>query len=48
MINRVIYALGYTREDKTKGEGRLAGSGYALCQLGLWGLMVWTGVKMVL
>ncbi|KAK5118331.1 hypothetical protein LTR62_002844 [Meristemomyces frigidus] len=48
MVSRVIYAVGYTRADKTKGEGRLYGSGFWLAQLGLFGLAGWTGVKMLL
>lgn len=48
IISRIVYAIGYTRKDKTGGEGRLAGSAFWLCQLGLFGLMGWMGVQMVL
>jgi glutathione S-transferase len=48
MVQRVIYAVGYTDKSKTKGEGRLYGSGFWLAQLGLYGLAGWTGVKMLL
>ncbi|KXL46483.1 hypothetical protein M433DRAFT_149390 [Acidomyces richmondensis BFW] len=48
IISRIIYAIGYTRADKTAGEGRLAGSAFWLCQLGLFGLMGWMGVQMLL
>lgn len=48
MVNRVIYAVGYTREDKTGGKGRLAGSAFWLCQLGLFGLTGWVGLKKVM
>ncbi|KAK4546579.1 hypothetical protein LTR36_001796 [Oleoguttula mirabilis] len=48
LVSRVIYAVGYTREDKTKGEGRLYGAPFWLFQLGVFGLTAWTGIKMVL
>ena len=48
MVNRVIYALGYTRADKTDGTGRLVGGGVWFFQLGLMGLTAWSGVKMVM
>ncbi|KAK0254337.1 hypothetical protein LTS09_010763 [Friedmanniomyces endolithicus] len=48
MVGRLVYALGYTRTDKSKGEGRLAGSFFWFAQLGLFGLTAWTGIKMVL
>ncbi|KAK1073106.1 hypothetical protein LTR12_004876 [Friedmanniomyces endolithicus] len=48
MAGRLVYALGYTRTDKSKGEGRLAGSFFWFAQLGLFGLTAWTGIKMVL
>ena len=38
-VFRIMYATGYTRDDKTKGEGRLVGSGFWLAQLGLYGLV---------
>jgi glutathione S-transferase len=48
MVSRVIYAVGYTDKNKTKGQGRLYGSGFWFAQLGLFGLAGWTGVKMLL
>ena len=48
MVCRLIYAIGYTRSDKSDGKGRLVGSGFWLFQLGLMGMMGWTGIKMVL
>ncbi|KAK3063483.1 hypothetical protein LTR53_018890 [Teratosphaeriaceae sp. CCFEE 6253] len=47
-VGRIMYAVGYTREDKENGKGRLAGSFFWLAQLGLFGLTGWTGIKMVL
>ena len=47
-VFRVVYAVGYTRADKEKGSGRLAGSPFWLAQLGLFGLAGWTGVSMLL
>jgi glutathione S-transferase len=38
LINRVIYAVGYTRQDKEGGKGRLAGAGFWLCQFALYGM----------
>ena len=48
MVNRLIYALGYTSEKQTNGKGRLYGTGFFFCQLGLFGLAGWTGYKMLL
>lgn len=48
ILSRVLYAVGYTRQDKDKGQGRLVGSGFWLCQFGLFGMAFWTGIKMVL
>ena len=45
---RIVYAVGYTDENKTRGEGRLYGTPFWLAQLGLFGLAGWTGVKMVM
>jgi glutathione S-transferase len=47
MVSRLVYALGYTRRDKSDGSGRLAGSTFWLFQLGLFGLVGWSGLKMV-
>jgi glutathione S-transferase len=38
-VFRILYARGYTRADKEKGNGRYAGSGFFLAQLGLFGLV---------
>lgn len=48
LLGRMIYALGYTRRDRSDGKGRLAGSFFWLFQAGLFGLAGWTGVKMVM
>lgn len=48
MASRLVYALGYTRRDKTDGSGRLIGSTFWLFQTGLFGLTAWTGIKMVI
>ncbi|KAK5127998.1 hypothetical protein LTR85_005115 [Meristemomyces frigidus] len=48
LVCRTLYAVGYTRADKTKGEGRLMGLPFALFEIGLFGLTSWTGIKMVL
>lgn len=48
MACRVVYMFGYTRADKTKGEGRLVGSGQWLFQLGLYGMAAWSGITMVM
>lgn len=45
---RVIYAVGYTRSDKTDGTGRLVGIPHSFIQLGLYMMMVWSGIKMVM
>lgn len=42
-VQRVVYAVGYTRADKENGRGRLMGSGYALPQVVLMVLAGWTG-----
>ncbi|KAI9665199.1 MAG: hypothetical protein M1831_002209 [Alyxoria varia] len=47
MIFRVVYAVGYTRKDKTNGKGRLAGVGFWLPQAGLFGTVGWVGVSML-
>lgn len=38
-VFRYIYAVGYTRADKTNGKGRLAGSGFWLAQFVLFGMV---------
>ncbi|KAF2481368.1 hypothetical protein BDY17DRAFT_187367 [Neohortaea acidophila] len=47
MVFRTLYAVGYTRSDKTDGKGRLIGTPASFLQLGLYGLMAWTGYTMV-
>lgn len=46
-IGRVVYALGYTKADKTNGSGRLVGSFFWLAQLGLFINVGLTGYKML-
>lgn len=48
LVFRIAYAVGYTREDKSGGEGRLIGAPFWFAQLGLFGLTLWTGVQMLL
>lgn len=48
MAFRIVYATGYTREDKSDGSGRLYGAPFWFAQLGLFGLTAWTGIKMLL
>lgn len=44
---RVVYAYGYIWSTKPQGKGRLYGSGMWLPQLGLWGLCIAAGLKML-
>ena len=44
---RIAYAIGYTQENKENGKGRLIGAPFWLFQLGLYGMVAWTGVKML-
>lgn len=44
---RIMYATGYTREDKDRGQGRLVGSGFWLCQTVLYGLTGYMGARML-
>ena len=46
-IFRVLYAVGYTRSDKTDATGRLIGIPHSFIQLGLYFMMAWTGYQMV-
>lgn len=46
-VQRVLYAVGYTRADRYGGKGRLAGLGFFLSQIALFGLAGWTGFSMV-
>ena len=47
IVSRILYAVGYTRADKEAGKGRLIGLPFWLFQLGLYGLVGYTGVKML-
>jgi glutathione S-transferase len=47
-IARVIYALGYVREDGVEGSGRYWGIWFAWCQIALMGMAAWTGWDMVM
>ncbi|KAF2861858.1 hypothetical protein K470DRAFT_269390 [Piedraia hortae CBS 480.64] len=48
MVNRVVYAVGYTNKEQKEGRGRLRGSAGWFVQLGLFLLAGWTGVGMVM
>ena len=48
IVSRILYAVGYTRADKEAGKGRLIGLPFWLFQLGLYGLVGYTGVKNIL
>jgi len=39
LVFRYMYAVGYTRADKTNGKGRMAGSGFWLAQAVLFGMV---------
>lgn len=47
IASRIAYAVGYTRADKEDGKGRLIGAPFWLFQLGLYGLVAYSGVKML-
>lgn len=47
-VNRVVYAVGYTRPDKEKGSARRYGIGYYPAQLGCIALAAYTGIAVVL
>jgi len=38
-IARILYAVGYTRSDKSNGSGRYAGSAFWFAQFGLYGMV---------
>lgn len=44
---RIIYAYGYITSDKPQGKGRYPGLGMWIPQLGLWGLCIAAGFKML-
>lgn len=47
MLGRIIFALGYTWKSKGHGQARMIGFAIQLpLQLALWGLAVWSGLKM--
>jgi glutathione S-transferase len=39
LVFRYMYAVGYTRTDKTNGSGRLVGSGFWLAQFALFSMV---------
>lgn len=45
--SRIIYAYGYIWSSKPNGSGRLYGSSMWIAQLGLWGLCIAAGFKMI-
>jgi glutathione S-transferase len=47
IVSRILYAVGYTRADKEAGKGRLIGLPFWLFQLGLYGLVMYSGIKML-
>lgn len=47
-VSRVLFAIGYTRTDKDKGQGRLVGLGFWLCQLALFGMTAKIGYDMLM
>jgi glutathione S-transferase len=46
-VSRILYAVGYTRADKEAGKGRLIGLPFWLFQLGLYGLVGYTGFSLL-
>lgn len=46
-VFRIVYAYGYIESSKPQGKGRLNGSGFWFAQLGLWGLCIAGGLKML-
>lgn len=47
IVSRIAYAIGYTRADRDDGKGRLYGAPFWLFQLGLYGMVAWSGFKML-
>ena len=47
-VFRMVYLFGYMQKDKTKGEGRTAGSASYLAEAGLIGLLAWTGFEILM
>lgn len=45
---RIVYATGYTRADRTEGQGRLMGSFGFVGEFGLLGMLGFMGVKMLI
>jgi glutathione S-transferase len=48
IVSRILYAVGYTNPNKENGKGRLIGLTFWLFQVGLYGMVGYTGVKMLL
>lgn len=48
LVSRIVYAVGYTMESKENGKGRLYGAPFWLFQVGLFGMVGWSGVKMLM
>lgn len=46
-VARVIYTLGYVKNKKKQGGGRMAGSWYVAPELLLQGAAAWTGWQML-
>lgn len=47
IVSRIAYAVGYTRADRDDGKGRLIGAPFWLFQLGLFGMVGWSGYQML-
>lgn len=47
LLSRILYAFGYITSGRKNGTGRLLGSGFWLCQAGLWGMCCATALKML-
>lgn len=47
ILSRIAYAIGYTRADRDDGKGRLVGAPFWLFQIGLYGMVGWSGFKML-
>lgn len=47
ILNRILFAYGYTTSTKPNGDGRYLGLGFWLCQAGLWGLTCSVGLKLL-
>lgn len=47
LLSRILYAYGYITGSKPNGGGRLIGGGFWFAQLGLTGLSIAGGLKMI-